>query len=131
VPLSWDASRRRVRRSFAPTGLSLPRLVLDAALVDAARGAGAEVAEGATLVELLYDGGAVAGGVVRLGDGSLRRVRAPLVIGADGRRSWWRAGLGTRRHGLPARIAFVPTSPMSGGSGRRRRCTSGARAMSG
>ena len=90
-----------------PTGLSLARRVLDATLVDAAREVGASVLEGATLVELLYDGGAVAGGVLRLPDGTIRRVRAPLVIGADGLRSVVARRLGKRRHGFPGRIAFV------------------------
>ena len=90
-----------------PTGLSLARRVLDATLVEAAREAGATIAEGATLTELLYDGGAVAGGVVRLGDGTLRGVRASLVIGADGLRSLVARRLGPRRHGFPSRIAFV------------------------
>ena len=90
-----------------PTGLSLARLVLDATLVTAAREAGAQVVEGAAVTELLYDAGAVAGAVVRLEDGTLRRVRAPLVIGADGLRSVVARRLGPRRHGIPGRVAFV------------------------
>jgi menaquinone-9 beta-reductase len=92
---------------FRPTGLSLPRRVLDATLVDAARGAGAIVDEGCTLQDLIYDRGAVAGAVVRDSTGTLRTDHAALVIGADGLRSTVARKLGRRRHGIPGRMAFV------------------------
>jgi flavin-dependent dehydrogenase len=61
------------------------RTILDAALVEAARAAGAEVAFGATAVELVRDaGGRVAGAILAGDDGTLTRVEAHLVIGADG-----------------------------------------------
>src|SRR3954470_9011930 len=63
--------------------LCVRRPGLDAALVETARDAGAEVREGVRVNELLHDGGRVAG--VRCDDGA--ELRAPLVIGADGRRS--------------------------------------------
>jgi flavin-dependent dehydrogenase len=63
--------------------LCVRRTGLDAALVDTARQAGVEVREGARVVDLLRERGRVAG--VRLGDGE--ELRAPLVVGADGRRS--------------------------------------------
>jgi flavin-dependent dehydrogenase len=59
------------------------RTGLDAALVETAREAGAEVREGVRVEELLWSDGRVAG--VRGDDGSV--LRAPLVVGADGRRS--------------------------------------------
>ena len=59
------------------------RTGLDAALVETARHAGAEVREGVRVEELVFDGGRVAG--VRCEDGS--ELHAPLVVGADGRRS--------------------------------------------
>lgn len=63
------------------------RLVLDAALVDAARHAGAVVADRTPVVDLLRRRDRVAGVVVRTAGGRLSEVHAPLVIGADGVRS--------------------------------------------
>jgi flavin-dependent dehydrogenase len=76
-----------VRGGYTPVdgidhALCVRRPGLDAALVDTARDAGAEVREGARVSELVFTGGRVAG--VRYGD---RELHAPLVIGADGRRS--------------------------------------------
>jgi flavin-dependent dehydrogenase len=90
-----------------PTGLSVARRVLDATLVEAARAAGARVIERAAVEELLYDGGAVAGAVVRDARGVRHPVRARLTIGADGLRSVVARRLGGRRHGRPRRVAFV------------------------
>lgn len=67
---------------FPNPGWSLPRAVLDAALLDAARSAGAEVSRGR--IEDCSDGDDCASVVVRNPDGSLERVYAPAVIGADG-----------------------------------------------
>jgi flavin-dependent dehydrogenase len=91
---------------FRPHGLSLPRRVLDAVLVDAARAGGAEVLERVALEELLYDRGGVSGAVVR--DAAGRRIiRARLTIGADGLRSKVARRMGTVRAGHPRRVAFV------------------------
>jgi flavin-dependent dehydrogenase len=90
-----------------PTGLSVPRRVLDAALVDAARAAGARVLERVAVEELLYDGGAVSGAVVRDARGDRHSIRARLTIGADGLRSVVARRLGPRWHGRPRRVAFV------------------------
>lgn len=63
------------------------RTVLDALLVDAARAAGAEVAHQVRVIDVLWDdSGRVAGVVAGRGD-ECRRIRADLVIGADGLRS--------------------------------------------
>lgn len=76
------------RARFTPVdgidhALCVRRTGLDAALVETAREAGAEVREGVRVTDLLRDGdGRVAG--VRCEDDELR---APLVVGADGRRS--------------------------------------------
>src|SRR5690242_6621526 len=67
---------------FRPTGLSVARHVLDHALVTAAREAGAELWERATVEELLYDAGAVAGVLLRDADGRRHAVRARLTVGA-------------------------------------------------
>ena len=63
--------------------LCVRRPGLDAALVETAREAGAEVRERTAASELLRDGERVTG--VRLDDGS--ELRAKLVVGADGRKS--------------------------------------------
>ena len=92
---------------FRPTGLSVPRRILDATLVAAAQRAGVSLLEGTTVTELVYDAGAVAGVVARGEEGALRTLRATLVIGADGLRSTVARRLGPRRHGVPSRVAFV------------------------
>jgi geranylgeranyl reductase family protein len=67
-------------------GLALRRLELDAALLATARAAGACVVEGARVLDLVFDRGAVAGVSYELG-GERREARARLVAGADGRAS--------------------------------------------
>jgi flavin-dependent dehydrogenase len=94
-------------RPFRPTGLSVARRILDHALVNAARAAGAELWERAAVEELLYDGGAVAGVLVRDGDGRRHAIRARLTVGADGLRSVVARRIGRRRHGRLRRLAFV------------------------
>jgi flavin-dependent dehydrogenase len=93
--------------TFPREGLAVARRILDARLVQAARQAGAEVREATTVDELLYEGGAVAGAVVRDRSGSRSILHARIVIGADGLRSVVARRIGRRRHGLPARLAFV------------------------
>ncbi|MEV5650860.1 FAD-dependent monooxygenase [Nocardia sp. NPDC052254] len=63
------------------------RTGFDAALVDTARAAGATVYESSRVIELIREGGRIAG--VRAVDraGTAHEVRARLVVGADGRRS--------------------------------------------
>ena len=98
---------RAPHEPFRPTGLSLPRLVLDHHLVEAARVAGAVIIEERTVTDLLYQGGAVAGAVVRDGSGRLESIRARLTVGADGLRSTVARRLGVEHAGAPARLAFV------------------------
>ena len=62
--------------------LCVRRTGLDAALVDTARAAGADVREGTSVSELVWRNGRVAGVRTKHGE-----IRAPLVVGADGRRS--------------------------------------------
>jgi flavin-dependent dehydrogenase len=91
---------------FRPTGLSVARRILDDELVRAARGAGARVVERTRFEDLVYDGGAVAGAVVR-GPRGRRIIRARLVVGADGLRSSVAARVGRRSRGGIRRVAFV------------------------
>jgi flavin-dependent dehydrogenase len=95
-----------IRAPFPPTGLSVPRRVLDAELVRAARAAGAVVLEGTPLGDLEREDGRVVGAAL-VADGAPLRVRARLVVGADGLRSRVARSLGPRRHGWPRRIALV------------------------
>lgn len=88
-------------------GLAVARTILDARLVEAARQAGAEIREGTTVEELLYEAGAVAGAAVRGRSGVRSIIRARIVIGADGLRSVVARRIGRRRYGLPNRLAFV------------------------
>jgi flavin-dependent dehydrogenase len=68
-------------------GMCVRRPGLDAALVDTARAAGADVREGARVTNLITRAGRVEG--VRWTGSDCREweLRAPLVVGADGRRS--------------------------------------------
>ena len=94
-------------RPFRPTGISVSRRILDYQLVEAARSAGAMVIEQARVEELLYDGGVIAGAVVRNHAGQRSSVRARLTVGADGLHSVVARRMGQRRHGSPRRVAFV------------------------
>jgi len=62
------------------------RCALDLALLSGARDAGVEVREGWRVTDLSFDGGAADGVVAECG-GEPVRVRARLVVGAEGRRS--------------------------------------------
>lgn len=99
--------RRAGVTPFRPTGLSLPRRLLDHRLIQAAAEAGAEIREGTAVVDLLYDRGAVAGAVVREPSGATAAIRARLTLGADGLRSVVARRIGRRVHGVPRRMAFV------------------------
>jgi len=81
-----------VRGDYTPVdgidyGMCVRRPGLDAALVDTARAAGADVRERARVTNLVTRAGRVEGVRWADGDGRERELRAPLVVGADGRRS--------------------------------------------
>jgi flavin-dependent dehydrogenase len=63
------------------------RTVLDPILVAAARAAGAEIRHGARVTGLLRDAADAVTGVTYTARGRIGRAHAPLVVGADGRRS--------------------------------------------
>jgi flavin-dependent dehydrogenase len=96
-------------RGFRDRGLAIRRTVLDATLLDAARGAGVRVLEETSVRTLRCDAAGRVCGVqaVSAGEGLLA-IDAPLVIGADGLRSvvGRRASL-IRRGRWPRRIALV------------------------
>jgi flavin-dependent dehydrogenase len=80
------------------SGCALSRRDLDAILLQAAADAGCDVACGVTVREPVVDGaGRVSGVVVAARDGA-SRLGAPVVIGADGRRSALAFALGLARH---------------------------------
>jgi 2-polyprenyl-6-methoxyphenol hydroxylase-like FAD-dependent oxidoreductase len=90
--LGVTAGGIHVRERYTPVegidfAICQPRPELDHALVQAARAAGAEVRENTSAEDLLWEGDRVTG--VRWKDrgGALGEISAPLVIGADGRRS--------------------------------------------
>lgn len=70
------------RTVFPLPGLCVRRVTLDAALVDTAVAAGADVRSGVKVTGLIRENGRIAG--VRTGDGP---ITAQLVVGADGRHS--------------------------------------------
>jgi 2-polyprenyl-6-methoxyphenol hydroxylase-like FAD-dependent oxidoreductase len=64
------------------------RPLLDTLLADSARGWGAEIAYGTSVVDLIRDrDGRVTGAILQGSEGARRAVHADLVVGADGMRS--------------------------------------------
>ena len=91
-----------------PYGLALPRADLDFVLRQGAQRAGATVREGVAVEDLLYEGGAVGGVVMRDGGCGMREtIRSRVVVGADGLRSVVARRMGGLRHGWPRRVAFT------------------------
>jgi 2-polyprenyl-6-methoxyphenol hydroxylase-like FAD-dependent oxidoreductase len=94
--------------------LSVRRITLDEILVNAAAEAGAEVRTQTTITGLVMDGDRVAGVTTPAGE-----LRAPLVVGADGRRSAVARMVGAREY-LPtpnARVfmwAYYEADPTAG-----------------
>lgn len=90
------------------------RTVLDTILVNGARAAGAEVREGFTVRELIFEEGRVVGIRGSVAGGELQEERAPIVIGADGRNSFVADAVGAQRyHEVPAEC-FIYYSYFSG-----------------
>ncbi|MEP6762976.1 MAG: NAD(P)/FAD-dependent oxidoreductase [Gemmatimonadaceae bacterium] len=94
-------------RGFRDSGLALPRIALDAILLNRAREAGVNVVEGAKVESMLIDGNNCVGANVRI-DGAMKEFRAKLVIGADGLRSVVARRLNlAHANRYPRRFAFV------------------------
>lgn len=104
-------------RGFRDVGLALPRTQLDAIVLDRARQAGARVAEGVRVHDVVRDGsGRVAG--VRAAGGDREVYSACLVVGADGLRSIVGRRLDlVQRSRWPRRIALVAHYEGVGGMG--------------
>ncbi|MYR07727.1 oxidoreductase [Gordonia sp. SID5947] len=80
------------RTTYSPVSgidyaMCVRRTHLDHALVTVARAAGAEIRERCTATDLVFDDGRVAGLCYTDDDDQTHEVRAPVVIGADGRKS--------------------------------------------
>ncbi|WP_026240184.1 NAD(P)/FAD-dependent oxidoreductase [Parafrankia discariae] len=90
------------------------RTVLDKILVDAAREAGAEVIEGFTATDVLFEEGRAAGirGVAR--DGTEEEFRARFVVGADGPNSVVATKVGAGFYRVVPALGFVYYSYYSG-----------------
>ncbi|MBL8985423.1 MAG: NAD(P)/FAD-dependent oxidoreductase [Gemmatimonadetes bacterium] len=98
--------RKAAPPGMREVGLSVPRRVLDAVLVDQARAAGVTVLERTRLVELVRTAGATTGAIVRQGD-RLDQVSSRVVVGADGLHGVAARLLGGRRTEPLRRVALV------------------------
>ncbi len=92
---------------FRPTGLAIPRILLDTTLVDAARQAGVQVVEDATVSGVARHSPDAMRVALRQSEGTPRGFDARVVVGADGLRSVVARRAGLRRHGWLRRMAFV------------------------
>lgn len=96
--------------AFRDRGLALRRTALDPILLNCARGAGAEVREGARVADLERNtNGRVTGVQLLQTHGGSESIMAPLVVGADGLRSVVarRLSLARTSRFWPRRIALV------------------------
>ncbi|HEY2807079.1 MAG TPA: NAD(P)/FAD-dependent oxidoreductase, partial [Gemmatimonadales bacterium] len=91
---------------YRPFGYALPRLVLDAILLDAARAAGAAVHESTMMDRLTVEDGHVRGATLRGPQGTID-IRARVVVGADGLNSRVARQLGLARQGGLLRLGLV------------------------
>lgn len=107
-----DAVSVAIQKRDGVDALYAPRrTVLDAALADAAREAGADIAHGATVTNLLFDSaGRVCGVTLTDPEGVSRRVEAGIVIGADGARSSVARAVGAET----LREGYTPTAVVYG-----------------
>ena len=81
------------------------RPVLDTILLEAAEDAGAEVHTGSRALGIVRDNGRVKGVRIATGDGEVE-LRAPLVVGADGRGSFVGRQVGARMYNLTPNERF-------------------------
>jgi len=90
-----------------PYSFAVSRATFDTILLRAAAREGAVVREGATVEDLVWDRGAVAGVVVRSGNVERVTCNARVVVGADGLHSVVARRLGLLRTSPPRRVAFT------------------------
>src|SRR5678810_108256 len=82
--IAGDFVAKHGYHGYRDRGLSIRREILDAILVERARGAGARVVEGAKVTDLLREPTGRVRGVRMTADDASRDVRARVVVGADG-----------------------------------------------
>ena len=75
-------------------GISVPRIDQDLQLIAAAREAGADIRQQCTVQDVIVEDGRAVGVTYFDSTGTVREVRAPLVVGADGRHSTVADGVG-------------------------------------
>lgn len=90
------------------------RTELDTILVEGARAAGAEVREGYTVRELIFEDGRVVGIRGAVADGDVQEERARIVIGADGRNSFVANAVGADFHKKVPAECFIYYTYYSG-----------------
>ncbi|MFD0541490.1 NAD(P)/FAD-dependent oxidoreductase [Actinomadura luteofluorescens] len=117
--LRFDAGEVVLDGSFPPfegaDALYSPRrTLLDAALVDAARSAGADVRENFRVEELVWSEGRVVGVRGRERLGSSVALRARIVVGADGKNSFVASAVGARTYRQRPVRAFACYTYFSG-----------------
>ncbi|MGW0335805.1 NAD(P)/FAD-dependent oxidoreductase [Streptomyces sp. NPDC003011] len=93
---------------------SVRRQVLDQILIEAAAEAGAEVRQGFTVEDLMYDGEQVVGVRGRTRGGDRVEERARVVVGADGRNSLVARALKLPKHDQRPKCTFAYWSYFSG-----------------
>ncbi|WP_131786801.1 NAD(P)/FAD-dependent oxidoreductase [Protofrankia symbiont of Coriaria ruscifolia] len=90
------------------------RIVLDGILVDAARTAGAEVLEGFTVQDVIFEDGRAVGIRGQVGDEPEKEFRGSFVVGADGRNSTVADKVGADFYRVVPASCFVYYSYFSG-----------------
>ena len=90
-----------------PYSFAVSRAIFDMMLLRAAAREGADVREGTTVEDLVWDRGAVAGVVVRSSNVGRVTCNARVVVGADGLHSVVARRLGLVRTSPPRRVAFT------------------------
>jgi flavin-dependent dehydrogenase len=95
------------RAPYRGHALALLRSTLDAILVDRLRALPVDLREGVRVTDLIIDGDRVAGVETLDADGRRDAIRAPLVVGADGRASVVAHRLGCRHAHRLRRMALV------------------------
>src|SRR5205814_323573 len=90
-----------------PYSFAVSRAIFDMMLLRAAAREGADVREGTTVEDLVWDRGAVAGVVVRSSNVGRVTCNARVVVGADGLHSVVARRLGLLRTSPPRRVAFT------------------------
>src|SRR5262249_39020732 len=95
------------RQPYRDHAMGLSRSLLDSILVDRLRALPVDLREGVRVTGVVVEGAQVTGVETLAGEGRRETIRAPLVIGADGRASVVAHRLGCRHPHRLRRIALV------------------------